>query len=152
MIRRQVVVPAPPEAVWEALVDADRSEAWMGGRLILSELAPGAPLEFRPGDGSGPVRDGSVDTVRPGRYLRFQWREVRQGDGDPAPASEVSYLLEPDSEGGTRLTVQESEVPPSPVASRHLDAGTSRRWTAADDVGFASWARAQGRALAFAGR
>jgi len=67
VIRRQVLVPVPPEEVWEALVDADRSEAWMDGRLALSDLAPGAPLEFRATDGSR--WEGAVSIVRPGRYL-----------------------------------------------------------------------------------
>jgi uncharacterized protein YndB with AHSA1/START domain len=173
MIRRQVVVPAPPEDVWDALVDADRSEAWMGGRLEVSELSPGAPLEFRSGDGS--TWEGRVDTVRAGRYLRFQWRKVagksgprpesgergerRASDeaaasGEPSLVSEVSYLLEPDSRGGTCLTVQEREVAAGPTASASAPVAVqaSVGWTAADDSGFSAWARTQGRALALAGR
>ena len=134
MIRRQVVLPAPPELVWEALVDADRSEAWMGGRLTLSELVPGAPLEFREEDGTR--REGEVSVVRPGRYLRFTWWPADEADAGP---SSVSYLVEPAPDGATRLTVQELEVPTGSSASLWT-VGTG--WTDRDDTRFQSWARA----------
>lgn len=97
MIRRQVVMPVSPERLWEALTDPEEIAGWMGGRVEW-DLEEGGPLHFHGDDGS--ERDGRIESVRPGRHLRFRWSSDEDGE------SEVSYLLEPDDEG-TRLTVQE---------------------------------------------
>ena len=99
MIRRQLVIPASPERVWEALTDPEHLEGWFGG-VISWELTEGSPLQFHGDDGES--RHGVVETVRERRHLRFSWWP----EGQPEDATEVSYLIEPD-DSGARLTVQE---------------------------------------------
>lgn len=110
MIRRQLTLPAQPNRVWEALTDPDEAESWLGGRIEW-EPAEGGPLHFE--STAGEVRDGVVETVRPGRHLSFRWWPAHgsgPGEGsDPGDASEVTYILEPAGEG-TLLTVQEAPV------------------------------------------
>ena len=99
MIRRQVVIPASTEGLWEALTNPDLLRGWFGG-LFDWELNEGSPLRFEGDDGV--TREGRIDAVREARHLRFTWWPV----GEPGDASEVSYLVEPDKHGA-RLTVQE---------------------------------------------
>lgn len=139
MIRRQVVVPAPPEQVWELLTEPDNDRSWLGGHLTWSP-EEGGELRFE--DPAGQVRRGVVETVRPGRFLRFRWWPETEGDADPP--SEVAYLLEPDDDG-TRLTVSERMAPaasasPASCSVSSLSTG-GRTWTAGDDRTFRSWAR-----------
>ena len=101
MIHREVLVPAPPEELWEALTDPDRAEDWLGGRIEW-DLEEGAPLHFKPDQGEG--MDGRVEEVHPARELRFSWWTP---DGE---ASEVHYTLEPQEEGETLLTVEEAPL------------------------------------------
>ncbi|HET9077664.1 MAG TPA: SRPBCC domain-containing protein [Acidimicrobiales bacterium] len=103
MIRRQVVVPAPPGTVWEFLTSADQAGPWLGGDLTWTP-EEGGDLRFTGTDGA--VRHGVVEVVRPARYLRYRWWPAEPGTG---PASEVAYLLEPEADH-TRLTVQEAMV------------------------------------------
>lgn len=133
MIRRQVVVPAPLEEVWEYLTEPDDDLSWLGGHLTWSP-EEGGDLRFE--ENGGRVRRGVVETVRPGRFVRFRWWP-EAGD-DPEPVTEVSYLLEPDDEA-TRLTVSERVAPPSTACSL----ASGGRWTAGDDRAFQAWARAR---------
>ena len=153
MIRRKLVLPVDPDRLWQALTDPDEASTWLGGRIEW-EVAPGGGLVFTPdtappGDGSArpaPVREGQVEVVRPGRYLRFRWwprpdAGARPADGDEA--SEVSYLIEPD-EGSSVLTVQETPLPALTVAAlvRPGPARPTGAWTQRDDVQLRAYAGA----------
>ena len=148
MIRRQVVIPAEPARVWEALTDPGQAAAWLGGRIEW-EVREGAPLRFVDDDGRG--RDGRVEAVRPGRYLRYTWwgaprpgqdagrpasgATVEPDDPDP---SEVSYLLEPDGDG-TRLTIQERSVPAGGPQASAARGAAAPAWTPWDSRLAGAW-------------
>jgi uncharacterized protein YndB with AHSA1/START domain len=144
MIRRQLVIPASPGRVWEALTDPGLLRGWFEGEFEW-DLREGSPLRFRGDDGGS--REGRVGEVRPQRRLRFVWWPEDQAE----EASEVSYLLEP-TEEGVRLTVQERPVREHPVAvpvegptARASAAGgpshgQSPAWTAWDTRLAGAWA------------
>ncbi|MDQ6617663.1 MAG: SRPBCC domain-containing protein [Actinomycetota bacterium] len=138
MLVRQVVIPASPEELWDALTEPDAVSAWFGSRVEW-DLRPGGHARFVDDDGT--IRGGVIDAVRPRRHLRFRWwpEDERQDGG-----SQVSYDLEPE-EDGTRLTVTEQPVPttPSPRTARAQPAATtSASWTGWDSRLFGCWARA----------
>jgi uncharacterized protein YndB with AHSA1/START domain len=108
MLVRQVVIPASPEQLWDALTEPESVSAWFGSRVEW-ELRPGGRARFFEDDGT--VRRGVVDDVRPARYLRFRWWPEHQGpDANDDATTQVSYDLEPE-EDGTLLTVTERPVP-----------------------------------------
>lgn len=118
MIRRNVLIPASTERVWEALTDPDQTRSWFGGELHW-DLEPGAPLSYLGDDGE--TREGLVEEVRRASRLRFVWWGT-DGDRD-AGASEVTYLLQPAGDG-TNLTVQETPLRSSaPQASAPASPG-----------------------------
>jgi uncharacterized protein YndB with AHSA1/START domain len=146
MLVRQVVIPAGPDELWEALTEPDAVSVWFGSQVEW-ELRPGGPARFVDGDGDGSVRDGVVVDVEPGRRLSFRWWP--RSDGHRG-ASEVSYDLEPDDDG-TRLTVTEQPLPAIPgeavAAPGDLAAGDGpapsawTSWTAWDSRLFGCWAQ-----------
>jgi uncharacterized protein YndB with AHSA1/START domain len=103
MIRREIVLPAPREDVWEALTEPERLEDWFANDVDL-DLRPGGGAIFRWSNGE--ERHATVTEVDPERRLAFEW----DGEG------EVSLTLADDVDG-TRLTVVES----SPNWSTALD-------------------------------
>lgn len=103
MIRREIVLPAPREEVWEALTDAERLEDWFANDVDL-DLRPGGGASFRWSNGE--ERSATVTEVDPERRLAFEWDD----DG------EVEFTLEDDGDG-TLLTVVETE----PAWSTALD-------------------------------
>jgi uncharacterized protein YndB with AHSA1/START domain len=165
MIRRQVVVPVSPERLWEALTDPDQVAGWFGGRVEW-DLQEGGTASFRGDDGN--ERLGRIESIRPGRHLRFVWWPAAGGAGGrrgaPGAAreaeddgmSEVSYLLEP-LDDGTRLTIQERQIaapvgagPQASAARAMAAAETASAWTAWDGRLVGAWAGLAGTPVAAA--
>jgi uncharacterized protein YndB with AHSA1/START domain len=103
MIRREIVLPAPREDVWEALTEPERLEDWFANDVDL-DLRPGGGASFRWSNGE--ERHATVIEVDPERRLAFEWDDE----------GEVTLTLDDDVDG-TRLTVVES----SPNWSTALD-------------------------------
>ena len=113
-VTREVVFPAPPEEVWEALTEPERLEEWFANEVEL-DPTPGGAGVFRWGDGD--ERHAVVREAEPGERLVLDWDD--QG--------EVEFTLEevPD---GTRLLIRET----SPEWSTALELRASAlAWTPA---------------------
>ena len=93
-IEREIVFPATPAEVWEAITEADRLEEWFATEVEL-DPQPGGEGIFRWGDGD--ERRAVVREAEPEERLVLDWDD----DG------EVVLELE-EVEGGTRLHVTES--------------------------------------------
>jgi len=111
MIRREIVLPAPREEVWEALTEPERLADWFANDVDL-DLRPGGGASFRWSNGE--TRTATVTEVDHERRLAFEWDDE----------GEVAFTLADDEEG-TRLTVVE----------------TSPEWTAALDLQASALAR-----------
>jgi uncharacterized protein YndB with AHSA1/START domain len=111
MIRREIVLPAPREEVWEALTEPERLADWFANDVDL-DLRPGGGASFRWSNGE--CRTATVTEVDPERRLAFEWDDE----------GEVAFTLDDDVDG-TRLTVVE----------------TSPEWTAALDLQASAFAR-----------
>ena len=94
MIRREIVLPAPRDEVWDALTDPERLADWFANEVEL-DLRVGGGATFRWGNGE--ERHATVTGVEPGEHLAFEWDD----DG------EVEFTLADDVDG-TRLTVVET--------------------------------------------
>jgi uncharacterized protein YndB with AHSA1/START domain len=136
MVQRHVVVPADADRLWRALTDPDEAGAWLGGEIEWT-VEEGQSLRFTPDRPTPdePVREGRVEAVEPGRYLRFRWWPA---GGGPETESEVAYVLEPAVDDETILTVEESPVPASASASAasSLSASGWATWGPVDDLQF----------------
>ncbi len=103
MIRKEIVLPAPREEVWEALTEPERLADWFANDVEL-DLRPGGGASFRWSNGE--ERHATVIDVEHERRLTFEWDDE----------GEVAFTLDDDVDG-TRLTVEES----SPTWSTALD-------------------------------
>jgi uncharacterized protein YndB with AHSA1/START domain len=104
MIRREILLSAPREDVWEALTEPERLEDWFANDVDL-DLRPGGGASFRWSNGE--ERHATVTEVDHERRFAFEW------DDDEG---QVELTLDDDADG-TRLTVVES----SPNWSTALD-------------------------------
>lgn len=102
----ELYIGAPPEKVWEAIVDPSFTSRYYYGTLVDSSWTPGAPLAYRYPDGTVAV-EGEVLEVDPPRRLVHTfsalWDEEVSGDA----AHTVTWELEPTGASGQacRLTV-----------------------------------------------
>jgi uncharacterized protein YndB with AHSA1/START domain len=102
-VTREIVFPASPEEVWDALTDPDRLEEWFANEVEL-DARPGGTGVFRWEDGE--EQHATVVVADPGERLVLDWDEE----------GEVEFVLE-EVEDGTRLHVRET----SPVWSTALE-------------------------------
>jgi uncharacterized protein YndB with AHSA1/START domain len=109
-IEREVVLPATPAEVWEALTESERLEEWFATEAEL-DPRPGGEGVFRWGDGE--ERRAVVREAAPEERLVLDWDD----DG------EVVLELE-EVDGGTRLHVTE----------------TSPEWSTALELRALAWA------------
>jgi uncharacterized protein YndB with AHSA1/START domain len=100
-VRREIVLPVPRERAWELLTDEAELSEWLADEVEL-EPEPGGPVRARWWE-RDEERDGVVEDVEPGEWLRFRWRDGAQD------ASRVEWRLE-DAVGGTRVVVTERRV------------------------------------------
>jgi uncharacterized protein YndB with AHSA1/START domain len=99
-VRREVLLAAELEAVWDALTKPEALRAWFANDAELIP-APGGTGHFRWGDGS--QRDAVVEAVEEQRELVFRWGT------SPEDESRVEIALE-EVEGGTRVSVTETAL------------------------------------------
>jgi uncharacterized protein YndB with AHSA1/START domain len=93
-VTRELVLPAPPEEVWDALTDPERLKEWFANDVEWD----GDELVYRWDDGE--ERRARIEESLEPRRLGFRWRG---GEGDE---THVTFELE-EAEDGTRLTVTE---------------------------------------------
>ena len=93
-IERDIVFPASPAEVWEALTEPERLEEWFASEVSL-DARPGGEGVFRWGDGD--ERRAVIRELEPEERLVLDWED----DG------QVILELE-EVDGGTRLHVVET--------------------------------------------
>lgn len=115
-VERQIGIAAPPERVYEVLMDPTRLEDWV---TIHAELKEAPPGELKEGSELSQCLKlaGSKFTVR--------WRVVQddcptrvvwEGQGPVHSKARVVYELAPDGNGGTRFTyTNEYSLPGGPL-------------------------------------
>ena len=124
VIEKNVVVAAPPLAVWHALTDPAAMRAWMGEPEMAIDVAtdwrPGSPIVVS-GVHHGPFRNhGIVLDAMQGALLRYTHLSSVSGLADvPEHYSVIAFALDA-VDGGTavRLTVERF---PTETIYRHLN-------------------------------
>ena len=99
-VARELVLPAAPEEVWDALTSPERLEEWLANDVEL-DVTPGGEGVFR--WESGEVRRAVVETVDEGRLLIMRWWD----EETPAETTTVAIAVE-EVEQGTRVVVTEA--------------------------------------------
>ena len=109
----ECALDAPPQKVWRALTVPTLVAAWlMPGNV---EARAGARFAF---DGEVSGLPGRIDChvldAEPHRLLRYAWRER---DGERTIDSVVTFELDPDGQGGTRLRIVHGDFVARPAAA-----------------------------------
>jgi uncharacterized protein YndB with AHSA1/START domain len=133
-IRKQILLTAPQQRVWDAIADARRFGQWFGVDID-GAFTPGARVRGRildPRYAHIPF-DVTIDDVEPQHRLAWRWhpQDADELDVDHAhePATRVVFELEAQSDG-TLLTVVESGFDALPAGLRdRLYRGNEDGWT-----------------------
>jgi uncharacterized protein YndB with AHSA1/START domain len=127
----EIELAAPPEAVWEVVMDPHRLGDWVTTHVALGEDTPkeltrGSSFEQTLKVG-GPKFHVTWNVVEADRPRRVEW----SGDGPGGSSARVVYELEPNEDGGTSFGYRnEFELPGGPLgrlAGRTVGAAAAKR-------------------------
>lgn len=111
---RSVRLDLDQETTWDLIGTEAGLARWLGGEV---RLDPSAGAALRVVDDDGVARTGRVLDVDDGRSLTFAWAD------DDGAASTVTFTVEGDDDGGSRVTVTEERAGGTVAAC--LDAGAA---------------------------
>jgi uncharacterized protein YndB with AHSA1/START domain len=103
-IEREVVIAAPPEVVFRALIDPALMSRWYAGDVRI-EARPGGAVRFDWGDDG--VVTGAVVAVDPPHRLVLDWREPPGASRPAGATTRIVFELAP-AGAGTRLRLVHS--------------------------------------------
>ena len=111
-----VFIKATPEQVWDAITKPEFTEKYFYG----------VPVSVTPEtfDG-GQSAQGTVFEFEPGRKLVHGWRALYDEDTASEPESRVTWEIEPQDGGLTKLTVVHDQLEASPKTAESVAGGWS---------------------------
>ena len=140
-VQRDIAIAAPPETVWELLVDEKEAARWMGMTASF-DLRPGGHyrVEVIPNN----VASGRFVEIDPPRRLVFTWGwEAGTGSSVPPGSTTVMFELER-RDNGTLLHFTHGDLPSADAAAKHTHGWEHylerlRSCAAGNDPGVDSW-------------
>jgi len=120
-----VFIRATPEQVWDAITKPEFTTQYFYGSVIDSTFEPGTPYLGWAADRSRQYVDGEVLESDPPRLLRHTWHSLYDEDTAGEPHSRVTWEIEPQEGGVTKLTVVHDQLEASPKTAEGVAGGWS---------------------------
>jgi uncharacterized protein YndB with AHSA1/START domain len=121
----ELFIKATPERVWQGITDPEFTSQYFHGTRVQSTLKPGTPYVFTMGGDSGPVVEGEVLKSDPPRRLVHTWRALYDPELAEDAPTRVTWELEPQEGGVTKLTVIHDEFDGETATYRSVAGGWS---------------------------
>jgi uncharacterized protein YndB with AHSA1/START domain len=119
----QVFIKASPEQIWDAITKPEFTTRYFFGSAVDSTFEPGAPFLSWTADRSQKLVDGEVLESDPPRVLRHTWRALYDEETAAEPHSRVSWELEAQEGGVTRVTVVHDRLEEAPKTALSVAGG-----------------------------
>jgi uncharacterized protein YndB with AHSA1/START domain len=118
-----VFIRATPEQVWDAITKPEFTVQYFYGSVIDSTFEAGSPYNGWSADRQQQYVDGEVLESDPPRLLRHTWRSLWSDDARNEPHSRVSWEIEQQDGGVTKLTVVHDRLEASPRTAEEVAGG-----------------------------
>ena len=116
----QLFIKATPERIWEALVDPELTSKYFYGSRIT--ITPEGRLSTSP-DGSENWGDSEVLEWDPPRKLVHGWQSLYDPELAAEATSRVTWEIEPQDGGMTKLTVVHDQLEGAPKTAESVAGG-----------------------------
>jgi uncharacterized protein YndB with AHSA1/START domain len=118
-----VFIRATPDEVWRAITDPDLTAQYFYGTRVESTFEPGA--SYVSVAGGTTFTEGEILAAEPPRLLRQSWRTLWMPEAADEEPSRVTWELEPQDDGTTKLTVTHDQLENAPVTAASVEGGWS---------------------------
>jgi uncharacterized protein YndB with AHSA1/START domain len=118
-----VFIRATPDQVWDAITKPEFTARYFYGSVIDSTFEPGSPYLGWSSDRTQQYVDGEVLEADPPRLLRHTWRALYDEETAAEQPSRVTWEIEPQDGGVTKLTVVHDQLEASPKTALNVAGG-----------------------------
>ena len=119
----EIFIRATPEQIWDAITKPEFTARYFFGSRVQTNGKAGSPVRHYAPDGTTLWGDDSVlESVRPRRFVHT-WRSLYDAELAAEPASRVTWEIEPQPGGVTKLTVVHDELQGSPKTAASVSGG-----------------------------
>jgi len=118
-----VFIRATPEQVWDAITKPEFTTKYFYGTAVDSTFEVGSPYLSLSGDRSQRMVEGEIIECDPPRLLRHTWRTLYDEAASGEPASRVTWEIEAQEDGTTKLTVVHDQLEASPLTAASVSGG-----------------------------
>jgi uncharacterized protein YndB with AHSA1/START domain/DNA-binding transcriptional ArsR family regulator len=119
----QVFIRATPEQVWQAITQPEFTARYFYGSRVDTTGAAGSPIRHYAPDGTTLWGDDRILESDPPRRLVHTWRSLYDPELASEPPSRVTWEIEPQPGGVTKLTVVHDQLKASPKTAEHVSGG-----------------------------
>jgi uncharacterized protein YndB with AHSA1/START domain len=120
-----VFIRATPEQVWDAITKPEFTSKYFYGSVVDSTWEVGSPYAGWSGDRTQQYVDGEVLESDPPRRLQHTWRSLYDENTAVEPHSRVTWEIEPQEGGVTKLTVVHDQLEEAPQTAANVAGGWS---------------------------
>jgi uncharacterized protein YndB with AHSA1/START domain len=121
----QVFIKATPEQIWQAITDPDFTQKYFHGSRVKSSFEVGSPYGNWSDDESEQLIDGEVLESEPPNRLSTTWRALYDPETAAEPFSRVSWEIEVQDGGFSKLTVVHDQLDESLKTAESVAGGWS---------------------------
>jgi len=118
-----VFIRATPEQVWDAITKPEFTTKYFHGTTIESTFEPGTPYLSVAGEENETVVDGEILESDPPKTLKHTWRALYDPETATEPHSRVTWEIEPQEGGVTKLTVTHDQLEAAPKTAASVAGG-----------------------------
>jgi uncharacterized protein YndB with AHSA1/START domain len=119
----EVFIKASPEEIWEAITKPEFTTRYFYGSEVETTGEAGSPWRGWAADRSQQLVDGEVLESEPPRRLRHTWRALWDEGSASEPYSRVTWEIEPQEGGVSKLTVVHDQLERSPKTAESVAGG-----------------------------
>ena len=121
----QVFIKATPEQIWDAITKSEFTTRYFYGSELESTFEPGARYVQWAPEREKVWVEGEVVESEPPHRLVHTWRSLFDDDSAQEQPSRVSWDIEPQQGGVTKLTVVHDQLEGAPKTAESVSGGWS---------------------------
>jgi uncharacterized protein YndB with AHSA1/START domain len=119
----QVFIKASPEQIWDAITKPEFTSRYFYGSHVDSTLEVGTPYRGWSPDRETLWVDGEILDSDPPRRLSYTWRALYDEETAAEEPSRVSWEIEPQEGGVSKLTVVHDQLERAPKTAENVAGG-----------------------------
>jgi uncharacterized protein YndB with AHSA1/START domain len=115
-----IFIKAAPQAIWDAITTPEFSARYFFGARVETTAEVGSPFRYHSPDGASLWGDETVLESEPPRRLVVGWRSLYNPETADEPASRVTWEIEPQDGGYSKLTLVHDQLEGSPKTAANV--------------------------------